>query len=66
MQARFGICRGLTFGTDHNKSGQLRTQIPTHPVGTERQTGGLPMRSSKSQAYSSKEIALAPLGAGYW
>jgi hypothetical protein len=30
----FGICRGLTCGTDHNKSGP-----PPHPVGTEGQTG---------------------------
>ena len=66
MQACHGICRGLTFGADHNKSRLQRIQIATNPVGTERQTGGLSMRSSKSQAYSSKEIALAPLGAGYW
>jgi hypothetical protein len=43
--------------------------ITTHSDGYQSRrygTGGLPMRSSKSQAYSSKEIALAPLGAGYW
>ena len=56
MQARPGICRGLTFGADHNKSGTNRIRIASHPVGTERQTGGLPMRSSKSQVQGSKEI----------
>ena len=49
MPARHGICRGLTFGADHNKSGLKRRWIETLPVGTEGQTGGLPMCSLKSQ-----------------
>jgi hypothetical protein len=46
------ICRGLTFGADHNKSGPYRRLIATHPVGTERQTGGLSMCNSNSQVLS--------------
>jgi hypothetical protein len=34
MQIRTGICRGLTFGTDHNKSGPQLIRIASHPVGT--------------------------------
>ena len=56
MQACPGICRGLTFGADHNKSGTNRIRIATNPVGTERQTGWLPMRGSKSQVQGSKEM----------